>query len=261
MEQPDEKILDRIKKLHAKAVSAKEIGSDHEALTFMSAVQKMLDKYDMDMSEVEYQLSLTQDPVNLDFVDPESFGQKEKKTRDAMQNLVAAAICRLFHCQFLPDTRSRRGFWIVGRREHREIANFMCVTILRLMEELSYKAYVAYFYECRNRGDVTQARGYKEAWRQGFATKIGRRVEEVIEVKTVGVGLVRMNTEQQKIEEFLDKIEKAGGMSLTKAARARLVGNTEGLLDGLEAGESVSLSGVAVSAPKRKTLRLGAGND
>ncbi len=264
---PDEKILERIKKLHAKAVSAKEIGSEAEALIFMDAVQKMLHKYDLEMSEVDYQLSLTQDPVKVTQVDSLSYNKKRASTQDVIQRLLAAAICRLFNCVFIGnDGSDRRGFYIVGRREHREVAHFVSTTLLRLMEDLSYKNYVAYFYECRRQGDVTRARGYKESWRQGFATAIASRVQAILVEREVaarghGVALVRMNTEKKLIDDFMKRMEQAGMVEESRSkAVGRTVYNGQGLRDGKAEGDKANLSGAAVKGNSSSNKRLGSGN-
>lgn len=262
---PDEKILDRIKKLHAKAVSAKEIGSEAEALTFMAAVEMMLAKYDMEISDVEFQLALTKDPVKMILADEADFADKTSKTRDAVQRLVAASIARLFHCETIGDSYLKRGFWIIGRKEHREVAHFMCVTILRLMDTMATEHYVRYFHECRRRGNVGAARGYREAFRQGFAVAIAERcrtlvVEREATARGQGTALVRLDKERQMIKDFLTNLEKTGGMSIVQHQGPKGTSNSRGSNDGNREGTKVSLTANAVKPVATTHKRLGAGN-
>lgn len=266
---PDEKILERIRKLHAKAVSAKEIGSEAEALIFMDAVQKMLAKYDLDMTDVEFELSINKDPVDMEYVPSDEFATAKQGTgaQDVVQQLLAAAVCRLFHCAFVRHTgRDKKAFFIVGRREHREVAVFMSVTLIRLMEDLAQKNYVTFFYKCKAEGDVSRARGYKAAFRQGFASAIALRVQQIIHDRDkAGKGnstaLVRLQKEEELLSDFFTKMKEKKVIKDTKSlARGRSTDNDEGFSDGKKHGNDASLGNNAMKGNTSQTKRLGSGN-
>lgn len=61
----DTKILERIKKLYAKAQSAQQLGSLEEADSFMQGVYKTLSKHNMEMSDLEETLHDEVDPMMM----------------------------------------------------------------------------------------------------------------------------------------------------------------------------------------------------
>lgn len=82
-----QKLLDRVRKLHAKAESAKALGSEAEAASFAAAVSKMLAKYKLDMSELEFSQMEKAEPVGEGYVAGEG-----KRTRQLWAEVLAAVV-------------------------------------------------------------------------------------------------------------------------------------------------------------------------
>jgi len=257
----DTKLMERIVKLHAKAVSAREIGSIAEAEAFMSAVQKMLAEHDMTISEVEFNLSLTQDVVQMQLVVPEMFGEEDGRSGKLHQKVVAYSVAELFNCRFLNHGDSGRAFFIIGRSAHREIAIFMVTTLLRTMEDMADKEYVRYFYACKRAGDVTRARGFRQGFVEGFAKSIMERCKQLMAQRagSVGTALVRVNQEKQKIDDFFDQM-RANKQIVQKALTVtRRRASLAGLKAGEDAGQQVSLTPNVMQGSAGAAKRLSTG--
>jgi hypothetical protein len=263
----DKGVLERIKKLHAKAESLQKMGpnSEAEAQLFMAAVQQMLDKYQLELSEVDYQLSLTNDPVKMHRVLPQSFGKRSSKQVSLWQAVIAYHLCDLFDCAYIRDSDVGNSFWIIGRREHRQVADYMCTVILRLAEDLSYKAYVKEYYRCRDLGDVTLARGYKQGFLVGFAQRLAERCQELQRSRTQagrGVALIRISQEKALVKQAMDELKAGGAIGEGKSKPSQRKVAISGVVDGEAAAEGVNLQGKALAKPKEPTKApklLGAG--
>lgn len=241
-------LFDRIIKLHRKAVSAKEIGSEAEAMIFADMVQRLLIKHDLELSEVEYQAQLAEDPVKLHKVHISS------KRRSALWQELIARHCALAHlCQAIPVT-GRDAFVLIGRRQHRQVAEFMSLTLIRLGADLAQKAYIEHFYRCKEAGDVTQARGFKKAFLLGFAARVSRRYQAMM-LETAarydkGTGLIRLSQEQALCQQLVDTLTKVGAMHEVRQTLPTLnkPASGGGFAAGVKAGNAVNLKANVVEA-------------
>ena len=143
----DNVLLERIRKMHAKAESAKQLGNEAEAFTFASAVQKLLLKHDLTMSGVEALAAEQNDPIKMHEYDPATYGFKRTRTRVAWTQNLAKVIAKAHGCEVIPIIRSNK-LMLVGTREHRQVCEFKLVTLTRYAQEHSEKDYVKFFYEC-----------------------------------------------------------------------------------------------------------------
>lgn len=256
--RPEEKeqLFDRILKLHRKAVSAKEIGSEAEAATFAEHVQRLLIKHDLEMSEVEFEAERVKDPIKFHFTKG-----RGKKRRILWTEVLAKGCAEAHFCTCIALNGSD-SIMIIGRGQHRAVADFMIHTLIRLGEQLADKAYTKFFYECQALGDVKAARGYRNGFLAGYAVRISQRYKDLMTEafhEHTGTGLVRLSKETQLVEQATENIkaafsaEQSDPMKIGKVASA-------GVKDGMAAGDAVPLKANAVSGKTGEGQKqLGAG--
>ena len=236
-EIPMEKLVDRIKKMHAKAESAKQLGNEAEAFAFASAVQKLLLKHNLEMTDIEAALEAQHDPVQGHYFHPQAFGLPFKKSRVLWSELLGHVIADAHMCGILPVHRSNT-FMIIGTRSNRQACEFMTVFLTRYAIEHSEKDYVRYFYQCKADGDVTMARGYKSGWLMGFVARLAERYKQdkaqiIKEVELVNpFALVRLKDQMVKVQEVTDILTTGKGA----APRQRQAGDgtAQGVQDGAD---------------------------
>lgn len=251
----DEKLIDRIRKMHAKAESAKQLGLEAEALAFASAVQKLLLKHNLEMSEVEAAAADKEDPVKAHWFYPQEFGFKAKKQRILWSEILARAIAKAHLCDMLPLEKSNTLF-LIGTRQNRQAAEFMIVFLTRYAEEHSEKDYVRYFYECKAQGDVTLARGYKAGWLMGFVKRVAERYEKDMKVVVAEAkshnpyAMVRLTGMLAKVSE----IREAAATGAGPGPRTPKLGDGsgEGIRQGMDHGDKVQLRGMGIHQPQGK---------
>jgi Protein of unknown function (DUF2786) len=264
----DQKLLERIKKLQAKADNLKGLGPEYEAeaASFAAAVQKMLVEYDLDMSDVDYRLSLTQDPVRLHEFRPADFGLKSKKREILWEQALAATVAKAHQCGIIPVMSSNH-FYLVGRRHHRQVAEYMIVFLFRTVEELADKAYVKRFYELRNQGLVKHARGYRASFIEACVSRLIKRYREAEHATIEGlsaeqrkVAVVRLSQEHTLIKAALDDLKKSGFIEdkdTTPLGNNKV--NELGFQDGDAAGRQINLKPNVAPGQPTSPRAVGAG--
>ena len=246
----DESVLSRIKKLHDKAESAKAIGSEHEALAFAAAAQKMLLLHQLeDITEVEALLREKQDPVKAHIYRPQAFGIKRSKVRVAWTERLATVVCEAHGCDWLFVDGNT--LVLIGTRENRQICEYMLVFLTRFAIQTSYKDYCKFFYQCKEEGDVSMARGYRAGWYTGFVGKLLDRYtktqqetlqEHDRQAGTPGHGLMVLNKQLQRVNEVTDALWSG---KATRAPQGRFNEESSaawiGAVHGVKAAETVNL--------------------
>lgn len=243
------KIFERIQKLHRKAESAKAIGSEQEALAFAEGVQKMLLKYDLEMSDVEAAQLNEEDPVKSHVYDPAEFGLPGKKTKVTWQVRLAMTVTKAHSCKILVLPGSNR-LIMVGRRRDRLVAEHVLVVLTRFCLAQAEKDYVRFFYACRDGGSVEDARGYKAGWYIGFVLRLAQRYQEeeseaFSEAEQAGHGMavVRVKDQLAKVTEVTEQLT-SGKTKLNTPKTA----NAAGLERGHSRADEVQLRGTGVAS-------------
>lgn len=250
---PMDKLMDRIKKMHAKAESAKQLGNEAEALTFASAVQKLLLKHNLEMTDVEAAVQEQQDPIKAHYFNPEAFGLPRKRSRVLWSELLAYVVADAHMCGVLPVHRTNT-FLIIGSRQNRQACEYMIVFLTRYAIEHSEKDYVKYFYKCLNEGDVKQARGYKSGWLMGFVSRLAARykADKAAVVKEAEAknphAMIRLNMQLTKVNEVRDVLSDKDGRP--PKMREPGDGTNAGVEHGAEHGDKVQLKGMGIGQPK-----------
>jgi hypothetical protein len=249
----NEKVIDKIRKLHAKAESCDKIGNQEEAEVFAAAVNRLLLKHNLSMSEVEWEKREVDDKIEKVWVDFEAVGIKAKKARQEWSEQLGMIIARAHFCKIL-IRHGTNHLCFVGHHSDREVAEYLFVAMYRLAEQMSERAYVKYFYECRAQGDVSRARGFRSGWLTGFIRGLSTRFENErkIVAPTGSTALVRIDRSLVKIEEWMKQNQKT-----TPAARLhQLRHHDEGTRRGRQAAEDINLRANALRAGQKSQGRL-----
>lgn len=264
---PDQKqlrnIVDRIRKLYAKAESAKAIGSLQEAEAFASGVQKMLEKYKLDMSDVEFGMYEEAEPIGEEYVDLERHGAtKQRKRRVWWIQRLASSVAHAHFCKILVVSGSSN-IYFVGRPSDRQVATFVFTTLVRTAEALVKKGYDQAWKEAKDQGSVQFARGFKESFLKGFVDAISERYamdrkERRTRLQAMGGNaLVRIDNALQKVSDHVNQ-KYTGKVGATKQGTAS---HNSGYARGQAAGRAANLKGNAMGGGSGGSPgRLGSGS-
>jgi hypothetical protein len=259
---PHDKLLNKLAGLKRMAEGAAAIGSEAEAQAFADMLQKLLLDHDLQMSDIEF-ADLAKEGFDREYVNFSKHGIKSKKTRTAWMEKLASMICRANFCRIVVIANSSN-IWIVGRREHRAVAEYMVVTLTRALHDISKKEYARFYHECIKRdGHPTQARGFKDAFITGFLYRLFQRLEErkTAAGATSSTALMRLNHEDSAVDQEMarrralnkDEVEsthKGRGLRLNEPT------NAVGLQRGVEAADGIDLGGKAIETISVSHRRL-----
>src|SRR5207249_4172911 len=118
-------------------------------------------------------------------------------------------------------------------------------------EDIADKEYVRYFYECKDKGDVTRARGYRHGFLLGFIHRIAQRFDEEkrkMNNDTTGTALV--NREALDVENFLKGRQRVNALSRRSAI------NGTGYSDGQKRANSMNIGANAVHGSKKSSGQI-----
>ena len=258
-----EKLLDKLQKLKAHADSAAAIGSEAEAQAFAEKLQRMLLEHDLSMSDLDFKKLEVDDPVDREFVDLGKHGLDVKKNRVEWMEKLAAMIARANFCRILV-TPGTSNFWLVGRKEHRAVAEFMIVTLTRALQDIAKKEHAKYSWEVYKKHKSTRlARGFKESFITGFLFRLFQRLEERKKQAegSTSTALMRVNREDRAVDDYItnaQKLPKGDDQRLMKMrglAKPELK-SQEGIKRGIKAADDVNLDPRAIdrSTGERKEL-------
>lgn len=256
-----EKIIDKIRKLHAHAESAKNIGSEAEAQAFAQMVNRLLNQHRLELTDIQFEEQRKNEPVSEAEIDFRKYGDtyrgkkvewREKRQRIDWIEKLAAIVAKAHSCQIMVIERSSRLF-LVGTETNRQIVEYIFITLMRAAEKLSWDEYAKYFYKCRDEGNVTRARGFRHAWLIGFIYRIGERFEEEkakMNQDKTGTALIRYDRERMDIQNYLKNKKNA------KALPMKAIHNEAGILAGQKKANEMNLDANAVHNDKeRKELK------
>lgn len=249
-----DKLLDRIRKLHAKAESARALGNDAEALAFAAGVQKMLAKYKLNMSELEMQTLDRVEPIGQSTVAGEG-----KSKRVGWAELLASVVARAHYCRILvlPNSDS---LVLVGRPTDRQVAEFVFTTLRRTADENSDRDARAFRRKQRATAGSTTgaARDFRAAWLDAFVARISERYEAEreqlrVEAAKAGTSLVRLDNALAQVNAHM----QAMGTRRVKVAGVRASANSAGRALGRAAGNAANIRGTGLGAGGRAPKQLG----
>lgn len=239
-----DKLLDRVRKLLAKAASAQEIGSEAEAASFAAAAQKMMAKYKLEMTEVEFTRVEREEKIGDEYV------SATKRTREAWTERLASIVARAHYCRIFVYQGSD-AICFVGRETDRAIAAYVFVTLRDFGDKQSDKDARAFRRNQRKQAGATygQARNFRAAWLEAFVTRIAERYAAEmraleLEAKAAGTSLVRLTNALVKVDEEMNQRK----FKTARAPRQRYSANDAGRAAGRAAGDAASIRGTGLGA-------------
>lgn len=240
-------IIERIQKLHAKAESAKAIGSLHEAEAFAEGVQRMLLKYKLDLSILDLDTLNIREPQGTTRM---IFGEP-KKRREPWLEALAGAVSR-HHGVRMFVMSGTNGQIYAGRKSDREVALFLIGKLVTIALALADE----HVRRVRQMGHANVA-DFRRSFLLGFANAIGTRLNTTKQEmgKTTAIVKILDQALEDAHKSFFER-EKDMKPAAEKSRMDYRGQNREAYREGRRAGESADLSasGLRDGAPSRAAL-------
>lgn len=174
------KIIDKVKKLHLHATSAKNIGSEAEAQAFAATMQRLMSEHKILMSEVEHAQLDEKDPVDKILWNgdvPRGGGKRERSTkRVEWTETLAIVVAKAHYCKIILLARSS-GLYFCGRESDRVACLETFTYLADCAAEIADKAYRK-AYAAHQRGEGPWERGFHRSFLLGFATRLDERYQQ-----------------------------------------------------------------------------------
>lgn len=255
-----EKVLRKLVKMQAVRDGEAKLGNSAAAEAFAAKINRMMLEHELRPTDVDYARTMQDDPVVEVLFRHETFDVKKKRARIAWQETLARVVAKANLCTFLIRGGSN-DVWFVGTRSHATVAEYTYGTLVPAAERLADSEYCAYFYRCREEGDVTKARGFRAAWLDAFVQRVRERLEEEREAAVraaapdvpggESVALMRLDQALVKVQEYVD--HKFGHKRrYASALNGGRTGHADGRAWGRAAADRMAIGrrGVAAGAPR-----------
>jgi hypothetical protein len=228
-----EKVIDLVRKLFAKAESAKEIGSAEEAAAFASKANDLLLQHKLEMTELELEDEADTDPFGRVDQSVRAWGGVQQK----WSAWLAVSLARAHFCEIVFDVervrwrRKRTGtISLFGRQSDRQIAAFLIETLHREAKRLASAA--------------VRGGAHRPSFLWGFTDAVQQRLEDRLQhVKQQGgqYAVVRLQDLNQQLEAYV-----ADSYGPTRTARSRVsMVDTQSYAQGRAAGAAVGIGGIS----------------
>jgi hypothetical protein len=245
---PTEKIIDKLKKIHAMSEGAAAIGNEKEAQAFAEMFEKLLTRHKLDMSDIDFTTLEKEEPVGEHHIDFDKHPEfKVKKSPVQWQTILAKIVADAHYCQIVRFTGSNT-FYLVGRKSDTEVAEYAIITLIRAADKIARKEDGAFYRKClREDGHTQRARGYRDSFLLGFINRLKERYDEARRDPnaSTSMALVRISRERKAVEDFMKSLREAGE-TRSMVSRKKWSGNREGNRRGREVADSVNLGGKAI---------------
>jgi len=248
---PQEKTIDRIKKLLAQAND--DACTQAEAASFAAKAAEIAAREQLELNEIDWTERKQGQPIGTYHFWPENHDIKRSKVRVKWQEQLVSRICRSQSCRII--LMGGNTYDIVGRPGNVEIASYLSAFLVRFVLEMSERDYNRVFYRNRTSGKrapgekrtVPEALGFKESWRQGFLAEVTQRLHEMDgTIRTEyasSTALVRLDTEMDAVKDYMDTL----GLGKARALSTKFATNARGTSDGQKAGSKVDITGRGVN--------------
>lgn len=246
-----DKIIDKLNKLYAKYESAKAIGNDAEADTFLAGFTRILNEHKLEMSDLTQAEQDVRDALGEDWV-TELTGRR-KRSREAWVESLAGAVARAYFCRIMVVTGSNT-IILVGRDTDRRVAQFVLVRLVRFIMDESKKAERKARYQAwkdagkPDSGAAPAARGFRASFINAAVRRLqerlhGLRKEEVAESNKFALVV-------QKSDKEVAAYVNQRGTGKASGLRGRSGYNRDGAAAGKAAGDRANISGDGVGSGK-----------
>lgn len=252
-QQTHDRILDKLTKIKAHMESAKAIGSQHEAEAFAAVMQRLMDLHQISMTDLEVEAYEQEEPVQTWRIDYAKHGVKLGTRRNLWKEDLAGIIAYAHHCRILVHPQSDR-ISLVGRKSDCEVAEYMIVTLQRLVHKMALAEWWKEWRKMVNKDGYTntQARqyllGFRVAYVRSFSTRLSQRYrEERTSMETsTSTALVRLSRADAAVADYMDvHFKKAKTASALTGYRSS---HALGYQRGREAADRINLHGTAMTA-------------
>lgn len=257
------KILDKLTKIKAHMESAAKIGNEAEAQAFAAAMSRIMMEHEISMTDIEVSSRDASEPVESYYIDYNKYGKGEqpKKARVNWRESLAGIIADAHFCRILVHRKSSR-ITLVGRRSDCEVAEYMIITLTRLLEKMSNSEWGKEWRRMggqeskeRNKEVRMELSGFETAYRTAFIARLRHRYET--ERKTVkqentsnSMALVRIDKRIAEVNAHVESMKLGTSKALTSAKSQ----NALGWRRGTEAADRLNLGGKAVKTTERKQV-------
>lgn len=249
MNQENQDLIEKIAKLHKKAESAKELGSEAEAAAFAAGVQRLLIQHKLSMSDLQY--AAEDDPIDESYIPVTQHGVTSRWKRVRWVEDLALVVAKAYGCRVLVmDGRST--IIIVGRETSRKLVDYTLTVLIRAATNLSQAEYDKYYYWCKESG-LQLRPGFKLSFLKGFIQRVQQRIQETFaDEDTTGQGLMRIDSEGKLAEQFIKDryIKNAAALSTSHSH------NSTGYHRGVDIANNLDLKGKAVEEAQSRQKQL-----
>jgi len=240
----NEKIIDKLRKIMAHSESAAKIGNEAEAQAFAEMFNKLLLRHKLEMTDVEWNRMEAEEPVEEHYVDYRKHDKKFKasRVRVAWSERLGDIIARAHFCQIVVMSASNR-LKLVGRRTDVQMAEYMLVTMQRLVETMSLREAHAHRLSCRRSG-AYYAPKFRASWIQGFVMRLAERYEEARRSQegSSTTALVRLPKAARDVAKYIDdKMDEEDGFKKAAIVRGSRGHSAAGYQRGREAADQINL--------------------
>lgn len=250
----DQKLLEKLNKLRAHAESAKEIGNEAEALAFATMLQNLLAKHQLDMTDLEYERKVIEEPVGQFMAGGGfTFGNNGKKVyknyptlevqsrRIHWQEELASVIARAHSCRIMVSSGTAV-VWFVGRPSTVKAVDYLYLWMVDNAEKLAHKAYMQMRRQMRKEGGddkdlvarlLEETHGFKASFLQGFIQRLAQRLYEEKRswenAHNTGVALMRINKEEQDVKDYVESLNSGVAKGIRgQATKGNMLGYQQG---------------------------------
>jgi hypothetical protein len=250
MATPNEKIIDKLRKLLRQSEGEKAIGNTEAAALFGEKVQSLLTQHNLSMSDIE----LTEVENDAQSVESVLFHASDSKKSSKWQHALLHLLGTANQCKVIGNVKSN-SYYIIGTENDRRIVTMLFVYFSDLAQHFADKELIAQ----RNSTDIavqvsakfTEGRQFKNSFLYGFATTVGQRILKAAETKKAEAQsqVEQLQLEAPKnalvrLDNVLAKIQEVKNREHPKLQSANLNAKVvrNGYEAGVQAGKAVALT-------------------
>lgn len=241
-----EKVLSKIKKLLIQSESAREIGSEEEAMAFAEKAQRLMTKYNILSADLD---AYSEEGTQVGMHKYHFSDTVTARRRILWTEQLAGAVTRAFSCRYMvmPGTNS---IVIAGLPKNIEMAAYMLDVIAPFAKKQCQRSYASCYNAVKDLRITKQhyLSGFKESWYKGFSLKISERLREtqqsvVKEMRDEGTvserALSVVDHHQEQVDSFVDELNLESCKELKSSPVDEL--NRRAAMEGYKAAESAPL--------------------
>ena len=263
-------LLTKLGKLKAHMESAKAIGSEEEAKAFAATLSQLLMKHKIEMTDLEYEAEIKDEPVDAYIVGGGSHWEDGKRVMKDFPDVeikqkrclwaedLAKIVVRAHGCSMMVSLASSQ-LTFVGRKSNTTIAEYIFIILFRSANKMSDKAYRSrrnkLKWEQRDtvNPDMSSMRGYRDSWLRGFTTRIADMFEAELAKQRTPEGestaLIRINNDALAVRDYMKANSRRG-----PAAKRKFALNEHGLKDGAKAADTIGIKHTGMNAGNIKHI-------